>query len=76
MTSYGYERIEDRTDGTGDDYPFYIVTGSIGPQFQPRTYESYVKAWQAARKICIAGTKDKVHPPFAPCIEGRHEAIR
>lgn len=69
---HGYENITDRTDGTGDDYPSYIVTGSIGPHFQPKVYESYTKAWQAARKICLYAVKEKIFPRFKPVIEGRN----
>ncbi len=76
MSKHGYERIEDRTDMSGADHEFYIVTGSIGPQFEPKTFESYTKAWQHARKICLYGVKHDVHPPFKPTIEGRSEAIK
>ncbi len=75
-TAHGYENIQDRTDGTGTDAEFYIVTGSIGPHFTPRTYDTYTKAWQEARKICLYGKRNDVWPAFAPCIEGRNEAVR
>lgn len=74
--THGYENIEDRTDGTGTDHEFYIVTGSIGPQFEPETFDSHTKAWQHARKICTYGEKHDIFPRFKPTIEGRQEALR
>lgn len=65
--------IEDRTDLSGDDYPYYIVTGSIRPHFEPEYFESHTKAWQHARKICLYGLKHGIYPAFKPCIEGRNE---
>lgn len=65
-----YERIHDRTDG---DYPFYIVTGSIGPKYEPATFKNHAKALAHAKAIVRQGVRDKVWPPFAPTIEGRHD---
>lgn len=76
MSKHGFEHIEDRTDRTGCDSEFYIVTGSIGPQFDPVTFDSYTKAWQHARKICLYGIQQDIRPRFKPCIEGRSEPIK
>lgn len=74
--THAFSNIEDRTDGSGVDSEFYIVTGSIGPHFEPQTYNSYTKAWQEARKICLHGQKHNIFPAFKPCIEGRSEHIK
>lgn len=60
--------ITDRTDiGTGDTF---LVTGSIGPDFQPRLFWSKKAAMTYAKHI----NKTPNTTPFQPVIERRHRS--
>ena len=63
--------IVDRTDGSGVDSPFYIVTGSIGPYFSPKQYDTYKAAQEYAKEICAFGVSNDIWPGFSPYIEPR-----
>ena len=61
--------ITDRTQaGDGD---CIIVTGSIGPQFEPLIFKRESDAMAYARHICKAGKKADIWPEFKPVIECR-----
>lgn len=61
--------IEDRTtEGTGD---CFLVTGSIGPHFEPKLFKNKVRAENYAEEIVKWGRDNKVLPIFKPCIECR-----
>ena len=62
-------QINDRStmpEATGDSY---IVTGSIGPEFEPKLFKSHKGAMAYAVEICRAGRQ--VFPPYIPVIETR-----
>jgi hypothetical protein len=63
--------INDRTKLPNADGDRFIVTGSIGPQFAPRTFGTHGEAMQYAREIEKYGRKNEIHPPFKPVIEHR-----
>ena len=67
--------IVDRTAGSGVDSPFYIVTGSIGPYFTPKRYDTYKAAQDYAREICAFGASNNIWPGFKPYIEPRTSSI-
>lgn len=61
--------MEDRTDiGEGD---CYIVTGSIGPQFEPKLFRKKNAANAYAREVVAYGKLHNICPPFKPVIENR-----
>jgi hypothetical protein len=61
--------IVDRTDvGSGD---CVLVTGSIGPQFEPKLFAAKDAAMAYAKEIMKYGKAHKVWPEFSPCLENR-----
>jgi len=52
----------------------YIVTGSIGPEFEPLLFTTVKLAIKYASKIIKYGKAHDVFPPFVPVIETRHKA--
>ncbi|AGR89052.1 hypothetical protein PAK_P30098 [Pseudomonas phage PAK_P3] len=66
--------IIDRTQGHESPNHCYIVTGSIGPEFEPLLFTSKSLAVQYAKQIIKHGKAHDVFPPFTPVIETRHKA--
>lgn len=63
-----YGQITDRSTGAGDRY---IVTGSIGPQFQPQLFTRKRDASKYARGIIRTGKAEQVWPEYSVVIEDR-----
>lgn len=61
--------ITDRTQASDGDC--VIVTGSIGPQFEPLLFKRKADADAYARHICKVGKAANVWPRFQPIIETR-----
>ncbi len=61
--------ILDRTNVDNGDC--VLVTGSIGPQFEPKLFASKESALVYANEIVKYGKKHKVWPMFEPCLENR-----
>lgn len=66
-------RVVDRSTG---DAPFIIVTGSIGPHFQPKTFRTQREALGYAKEILAYGKANDVWPEFQPWLEDRHDEAR
>lgn len=66
-----YGELIDRSAGNGD---CFIVTGSIGPSFQPRIFRSKKKARAFAREILAHGKAHNTWPPYKVVIEDRFES--
>jgi hypothetical protein len=61
--------IIDRTNVRREGEDYFLVTGSIGPDFQPKIFSSRVKAMHYARAI----DRYETFPAFKPVIECRSE---
>ncbi|WFP46046.1 hypothetical protein VIPPAEUMC01_00112 [Pseudomonas phage vB_VIPPAEUMC01] len=66
--------IVDRTAGNESPNHCYIVTGSIGPEFEPTLFTTHALAKKYAEQIVKYGKANNVFPPFTPVIETRHKA--
>ena len=62
------ERLNNGADYGAD---CYIVTGSIGPQFEPVLFKKLSNARKYARKIIEHGKREKIAPQFNVVIEWR-----
>ncbi|CCM43691.1 hypothetical protein BN405_2-10_Ab1_orf_147 [Pseudomonas phage vB_PaeM_C2-10_Ab1] len=65
--------IVDRTAGNESPNHCYIVTGSIGPEFEPLLFTTKKLALQYAKQVAGYGKANDVFPPFTPVIETRHK---
>ncbi|ALA11994.1 hypothetical protein BIZ94_gp014 [Pseudomonas phage vB_PaeM_MAG1] len=66
--------IVDRTAGNESPNHCYIVTGGIGPEFEPTLFTTHALAEEYAEQIVKYGKANDVFPPFTPVIETRHKA--
>lgn len=60
----------DRTNESGGDC--VLVTGSIGPQFEPKLFRDKPQAVAYAKAILAHGKAHAVYPAFSVVLERRH----